>query len=225
MLSLLPNMEMKTVWEAIIQPMCSGLMMVWFEPSRVNDPNKSSAYANGAFIIITRKAYDAVGGHEAIKYEIQEDIVLARNVKRAGEGLEVRLNSGLFAVRMYTSFTAILRGWIRIFYGSFGGVGKLLISIVAVLLMGNAPVAAAAIGFAMVAGGGTTMWWICAITGAAAFIMQMSVLYRFYALVPAKKWFWTYSFSNFLMIGMLAASLLKHLSRSRMTWKGTTYSR
>ena len=47
-LSVLPNLENHTVWERIIQPACSAVMVFWFPPMRVNDPFCKEAYANGA---------------------------------------------------------------------------------------------------------------------------------------------------------------------------------
>lgn len=36
------------------------------------------AFANGQFILLTRAAYDKIGGHEAVKSAVLEDLELAR---------------------------------------------------------------------------------------------------------------------------------------------------
>jgi len=44
----------------------------------VSDPNSPAAAANGQYILVTREAYDAVGGHAAIATDLLEDVALAR---------------------------------------------------------------------------------------------------------------------------------------------------
>ena len=89
LLSILPVMEMPTFWESIIQPVCSGVMMIWFHPDRVNDPQKPQAYANGTFMLIKRSAYEQIGTHEAVKDRVNEDMHMANLIKRKGLRLMV----------------------------------------------------------------------------------------------------------------------------------------
>ncbi|MBN1942849.1 MAG: glycosyltransferase [Phycisphaerae bacterium] len=226
LLSILPNLAMRGFWENAIQPACSGVMMVWFEPGKVNDPAKPHAYANGAFILMRRDAYDAVGGHEAIRGALQEDMTLAQRVKRAGLGLAVVRSVGLYDVRMYTTLGQILRGWRRIFFGSFPTVGKLFLPLLLILLMGLLPYAAAVVGLTLAAAGvSPTAWWRAAgLTGVAAALLQLSVIYRYYKLIYADpRYFWTYPLGGAIMVGILLAAMAKHLPGAKLTWKGTSY--
>lgn len=224
MLSLLPRMELNSFWEEMIQPLCSGIMMVSFDPARVNDRESNTAYANGAFILIGRAAYETVGGHRAIKHEIQEDMVLGRRIKEAGEGLLVCRSEGLFTVRMYSSFGDMFRGWSRIFYGSFPSVGRLSICIAAMLIMGALPVLACAAGCIAFGLGGGTGWGLLGLAGFFASVMEFSVLYRFYGLVNARKWFCiTYFPANVLVTTILCYTILKRIFGGNLEWKGTVY--
>ncbi len=56
-------------------------MMIWFNPAKVNDPAKSNAYANGAFMLIRRDAYEKIGGHAAVRQCLNEDMHMAALVK------------------------------------------------------------------------------------------------------------------------------------------------
>ena len=38
MLSVLPRLEMLSFWERVVQPVCGGVMMIWYHPDKVNDP-------------------------------------------------------------------------------------------------------------------------------------------------------------------------------------------
>jgi len=67
--------------------------------------------ANGQVLAVCREAYIALGGHEAVRGEVLEDVALARRARR------VRLYRGerLFRVRMYPSYPEALRGFAKNF--------------------------------------------------------------------------------------------------------------
>ena len=227
LLSMLPRLEMKSFWEEVVQPVCGGVMMIWFHPDRVNNPRRRNAYANGAFVLMPRAAYEAVGTHAAIPNVLMEDMQLARRTKDAGLRLRVVRTDGLYRVRMYTSLAEILRGWTRIFLGSFGSARRLAITLLVLLMMGVLPYAAAACGFALAGAGAepSAWWWACGITATAAILMQVSVVYRFYKLLGARAWLaWSYPLGCVMAVAAVAAALTKLRPGSRVVWKGTSYA-
>jgi len=226
LLSVLPVMETHSFAEEIIQPVCGGVMMVWFDPGRVNDPRKSTAYANGAFMLMRRSSYEAIGTHEAIKGILMEDLHIARRIKQAGMNLKVVQGIGLYTVRMYTSLKEIVRGWSRIYFGSFRTPGRLAGSLALLVVMGLLPYAAVGVGFALAATGARAVgWWMaCGLAGLAAAAMQLGIIFRFYKLIGARKSLaWTYPLG---CIGAIAAVLMaigKLLPGAKVTWRGTSY--
>ena len=90
-------------WERTVMPRVMTALSVGFSPRKVNDPSRRDAVANGQFIFIKRKIYDAIGGHEKIKDQIVEDKALSENVKWNGHRLVVA--DGRLVIRpcMYTS--------------------------------------------------------------------------------------------------------------------------
>ena len=225
LLSVLPRLEMKSWWENVVQPVCGGVMMIWFPPEKVNDPHAPNAYANGAFILIRRSAYEAIGTHEAVKDRLNEDMHMARLVKQAGLQLRVIRGEGLYLVRMYTSFMQIIRGWSRIFYGTFGTLRRLVISLAVVTIMGLLPYLAAGAGAAgwALAAEPAWPWRMLSIAGLASVAMQLSVIYRFYKLINAKSGlFWTYPIGCAVAMWTLACSLTK-LGGAKVVWKSTGY--
>ena len=228
LLSVLPNLEMKGFWENVVQPVCGGMLMIWFHPDKVNSPRHPHAYANGAFMLIQRSAYLAVGTHEAVKYQVNEDMHMAARLKAAGLRLVVVRNHGLYLVRMYTSLRAICRGWGRIFYGTFGTLRRLSISLMVLVLMGLLPYATALLGLlALAAGAGPRgLVLATAIVGLAAAGMQISVIYRFYKLLGARKDLaWTYPIGCLVSVYALGIALSKLRKGSRLSWRNTTYVR
>jgi len=225
LLSVLPRLEMKTWWENVVQPVCSGVMMIWFPPEKVNDPKAPNAYANGAFILIRRSAYEAIGTHEAVKDRLNEDMHMARLIKQANLQLRVIRGEDLYVVRMYTTFMQIIRGWSRIFFGTFGTFKRLTISLAVVVTMGLLPYLAAGVGLVGWAGGAEPAWaWrMLSIAGMTAVAMQLSVIYRFYKLVNARQdLFWTYPIGCAVAIWTLIGSLTK-LGGAKVVWKSTGY--
>ncbi len=228
LLSVLPNLTMHGFWENAIQPVCSGIMMIWFHPDKVNDPKRPHAYANGAFMLMRRSAYERIGTHEAVKDQVNEDMQMAARVKSSGLNLRVVSNRGLYTVRMYTSLREILRGWGRIFFGTFGSFRRIGLSLLALVVMGFLPYAAAAFGFAAVAGGGEPKGLLlaAALVGLAAVAVQIGVIYRFYGLIGAKPRFaWVYPLGCAAGAVALILAMTKLRRGATVTWRDTKYVR
>jgi len=113
MLSYSPEQIVKGFWEKAVMPVVFAELAITFRPSQVNDPNSSAAAANGQYILITREAYDAVGGHAAIAGSLLEDVALARRVKRSGRKIFFRFAPDAVRTRMYRSFTQLREGWTK----------------------------------------------------------------------------------------------------------------
>jgi len=227
LLSVLPELDMRGFWEYAVQPVCGGVMMIWFRPDRVNDPNDSSAYANGAFMLMKRSAYEAIGKHERVKGEVNEDMHMADLVKKAGMNLRVVRGDGLYRVRMYTSLKSIVRGWARIFFGTFGTLKRLTLSFALMTVMGLLPYAAAILGLSMALSGaqGASLWWALGIAGAAGVLIQISVIFRFYKLLGAKPLLaWSYPLGCVVVLLSLSIALSKLRRGAKVTWRGTSYS-
>ena len=61
------------------------------------------------------RAYDAIGGHEAVKDALLEDLALARRVDDGTRRLGLFMADGLFHCRMYADWPQFRRGWKRIY--------------------------------------------------------------------------------------------------------------
>ncbi|MDP9146751.1 MAG: glycosyltransferase family 2 protein [Acidobacteriota bacterium] len=92
-----------------------------FSFAQVNDPQRSTAAANGQFLMIRRDVYETVGGHVQVARELLEDVALASAVKAAGYQLWFGPGTGIVRARMYTSFAAMWQGWHKNLYQLMGG--------------------------------------------------------------------------------------------------------
>lgn len=70
--------------------------------------------ANGQFLLFRHEAYDSLGGHEALRDHLVEDIAFGRRVaSRTGEGMRLFNADGinLLKCRMYTDFASVWEGF------------------------------------------------------------------------------------------------------------------
>jgi hypothetical protein len=72
--------------------------------------------ANGQFIAVTRGGYDAIGGHNAVKGEVVEDLALAQRYLLAGMRLRMMYGETLLSTRMYRSLREMVEGWSKNLY-------------------------------------------------------------------------------------------------------------
>lgn len=116
MISLLPTLVNKTFWECTVQPVMAYMIVLTYPHNLVNNPKSSRVVANGQFILFERNAYYNIGGHEAIKSEIVEDVELARLVKK--NNLRYYIVIALYDMKthMYHSLKDIWRGWGKSIY-------------------------------------------------------------------------------------------------------------
>ena len=224
--SLLPEMRCDSFWEKVVQPLAGIVLMRSFPLFRVNRDTHALAFANGQYILITRAAYDASGGHEAVREKFVEDIYLAKRVKALGLPIRTAMTTDLSSTRMYTGLPQLVKGWSRILYDALGRkpwplVGK----IVEPLVFSQTGDVALIVALAMVLLGNTGPFALC-LLGLAVLhqILKTSVLYRMYRWSsPASAGYaaW-YSVAGVVMDWVCLRSLWMCLT-GKVTWRGTSY--
>jgi hypothetical protein len=134
MVSFSPEQVLSGFWEASIQPVIYEFLSSRFNYSQVNNLNTDIAAANGQFILVKRGVYEGIGGHEAIKDKILEDVALAEKVKQKGFRVHFSYGKGLVRCRMYRSLGEIVQGWTKNLFILVGYNLKSLFKIVLRLL-------------------------------------------------------------------------------------------
>lgn len=113
LLSYSPEQEVHGFWEKAVMPVIFAELASSYRPSEVSDPASSAAAANGQYILISREAYEAVGGHAAVATTLLEDVALARAVKGSGRKIFFRYGGDAVRTRMYRSFAQLREGWTK----------------------------------------------------------------------------------------------------------------
>jgi glycosyltransferase involved in cell wall biosynthesis len=113
LLSYSPQQIVTGFWQKAVMPVIFAELAASFRSAQVSDPKSSSAAANGQYILVTREAYDAVGGHAAIARSLLEDVALARAVKQSGRRIFFRYGGDAVQTRMYRTFAQLREGWTK----------------------------------------------------------------------------------------------------------------
>lgn len=98
-LVLFPTAHMKTLGERMMisfpQTMSSFAMRPW----KVRDPRSRDYIGVGAFNLIRRSAYEAIGTYEKLRLEVVDDLKLGESIKKAGLRQEVVFGRDLVSLR------------------------------------------------------------------------------------------------------------------------------
>jgi chlorobactene glucosyltransferase len=116
--------ELGSWGERAVLPTILGLVVLASGPMRkLNDPTDAKhALANGQYILVTRTAYDALGGHTALAGEIVEDVAFARRLKADGRfKLMIASGEDFVRVRMYHSLADVWNGFTKNMYAGAQG--------------------------------------------------------------------------------------------------------
>ncbi len=225
MASLIPELRCETFWEKVVQPLAGIVLIQSFPLFRVNDDRKSTAFANGQYILIRRDAYYAAGGHHAVRDRFVEDIGMAQRVKGLGLPIRVAIGHGIGSTRMYASLGQLVRGWSRILYDALGrSPWRLLGKVLDPLVFSQSGHVAMLAALVMLATGSPGPF--------AAILFVMSVIHHvlsyvvlrklYHVSVPASRYVAFFPLANLVMDWILFRSIAACLT-GRVTWRGTAY--
>jgi len=113
MLSYSPRQIASGLWQRALMPLVFSELALAYPPEKVSNPALRIAAANGQFLLVSRAAYKAVGGHASVKDKILEDVQLAFLAKRRKVGLRFRYAADALSTRMYRSTSAMIEGWTK----------------------------------------------------------------------------------------------------------------
>ena len=224
LLSLLSTLSHDQWFERVVQTAAVFELLRQYPLTLANAREDRRAFANGQFMLFTREAYRAVGGHQAVKHALLEDLALARLIEAQGRKAGVFLAAGLFHCRMYASWAEFRRGWKRIYIEAANRKARRLgqcswwIRFIGSILPGWM-LAAGPLG-ALVIAGDAHMGWTLVSLWPIALLLWLGALVRISALARAPRW----TAPLHIVGAWLTANLLReaaHDLRSRKpTWWG-----
>ena len=71
-------MEVDSIWEKLFTLQFTTLFFMVIPVWRLNRPKSGVGIGIGAFNMLTRECYQAIGGHKSIRMNIDDDVALGR---------------------------------------------------------------------------------------------------------------------------------------------------
>ena len=229
LLSLLSTLTTANWYERIVQPVAGLALLNLYPMDRVNNPTDSRAFANGQFMLFRREMYERIGGHEAVKDDLLEDIAFARLVNRCGGRGGLLLADGMLVCAMYDSFNAFRTGWKRIFIESCRRRVKRIRKhavrmLVTGLLLPAAHMGLIVMGMLCLMNGNVSLGWLALVGGILAWVVQTATLAWAYRLggTPAIAAV-TYPIGSWLLVRILFEAASDLARRAPIRWGGRDY--
>jgi glycosyltransferase involved in cell wall biosynthesis len=226
MLSLMPALDMRSFWECVVQPFAAMCLMILYPLPQVNDPKRRDmGFANGQFILVRRRAYDAIGQHTRVKHRFVEDIHLGRQIREEGLSLRVSMAPDLFGVRMYASLAEIQRGWARILYSAVDGRASRLWVLQAFILIFRvlSYVVLAVTGGMVLMGWGSAFVWTLLGLGVAHEVLQQTMFARIYQTTRSRLDYLAFRPLAVVVMLLVVGRAIRMCRTHVVTWRGTSY--
>ncbi|MEZ4475159.1 MAG: glycosyltransferase [bacterium] len=217
MASGLGRLEVETFWERVVQTRIGALIAGGNPLAKVNDPDDEQALANGQCLLFARTAYDALGGHEAIKGSVLDDVDFAKRAKAERVPYRLYFAPGVFRCRMYTGFKEIWNGWTKNLFPALG------YSVIATLIIVALLFASSLLPFVLVAKNlafgppyPAFLWAELALV--ALILATDAVGHR----TNGYRWglFWTFPLGMLVVLGLFLNSAWRIKSGKGAVWKG-----
>jgi len=206
---------------AILPPILGLVLLACGTLGAINDPGKpDNALANGQYLLVERRAYDALGGHAVLRDKIAEDLEFARLVKSDGRfRLVLAGGESLASVRMYTSLGEIWDGFTKnVYFGANGELRKLAGGVAALSLVSWLPPLLVVDGLAR-----KRPWQALeAALATATTIAAAANALRLVRLDARLGWF--QPLGTAVLAGITIRSTARILSGRGVEWRGRTYA-
>ncbi len=220
-LGLLPRVEAEGFWENVLMPFLIGAFYAGPGLFANRRWPRWVALGGGAGNMIRRSAYDAIGGHEALKASVIDDVALAVRTKQSGFRTCAARAEDRVAVRMYHGFREVCSGFTKnIAYLYQGWAGAILLLLTgAFYAVTLAPPVFLLLAFAGMPAAPREIAFAAAATA-------LPVLSRLAVAAAVGDPLWP-SFTHPIMAavwaGITCRSLHQRVIRRRLTWRGREF--
>ncbi|HET9101326.1 MAG TPA: glycosyltransferase family 2 protein [Acidobacteriaceae bacterium] len=211
---LYPTLILRGVAEKMLIAFFQSAFVWAGRPWNIPDPKARKDYIGvGAFNLIRRSVYDALGGYSELRMEVLEDMRLGFRVKREGYAQRVAFGKDLVRIRWAESAWGILDNLTKNMYSTFRfRTSLLLAACIGMLLMCLTP-------FVALFFPGAAQW-----AGIVTLVALLVLNFRYWRLTdipPAYLAF--FPVATLLFVGTLLRSMILALWRGGVLWRGTLY--
>ncbi len=223
--SVIAHQELGSFWERVVQPQVFAILFARYGGAGVINRSRrvASKIAAGQCIAIRRTAYDATGGHEAVRGHAAEDLALAQRFFALGHRTWLASGVRHLTVRMYTSLAGIVQGWTKNVFAAgrdavpfrMGRGFALAVALPLPPLLTLLPLVALA---AAVTGVATPAAGLFGVVSGGAVTLWFAAIYRDIGL--SRWWMLTAPLGAVVVLGICLAAIARG---SRVRWKDRSY--
>lgn len=213
-LVLFPRMIMKSPGEKMMIAFFQTLFVFGHRPWKVANPKTKDHMGVGAFNLIRRRVYEAVGTYQALRMEVVDDMKLGKVVKNAGYAQRNVFGADLISIRWARGALGVVRNLTK---NSFAIMSfqwpRVVLSCIALLFLNLMPF----IGV-----------WLAHGPARIPYAVALVSMFLIYAGMAWHSSIWPYYFllhpvSTLLFLYTMLNSMVLALSRGGITWRGTFY--
>jgi glycosyltransferase involved in cell wall biosynthesis len=212
---LFPRMIMKRPGEYMMIAFFQTMFMFGHRPWKVADPSTDDHMGVGAFNLVRRRVYDAVGTYEALRMEVLDDMKLGKVVKKAGFAQRNVFGGDLISIRWAKGAMGVVNNLTKNFFAVLSFQWwRTVISAFGLAFLNFGPF----LGFFLAHGWARVPY---AVALASMFLIYIGMSWR--SGVPA-YYFLLHPVSTGLFIYTLLRSMILTLWNDGIEWRGTKYA-
>jgi len=211
---LFPRMIMKRPGEYMMIAFFQTMFMFGHRPWKVADPSTDDHMGVGAFNLVRRRVYDAVGTYQALRMEVLDDMKLGKVVKKSGFAQRNVFGGDLISIR-----------WA---HGAFGIVNNLTKNFFAVLSFQLWRTLLSLFGLAFLNFGPFLGIWLAHGWARLPYAVALGSMFLIYIGMSLRSavppyYFVLHPVSTALFIYTLLRSMILTLWNDGIVWRGTKY--
>lgn len=213
-LTLLGRAEMFRFFEKITMTFFGFGFVIGTKPWQAHNPKSRGYLGVGAFQMVRRSSYEAMGTHRKLRMEVVDDMKLGKLIKEAGFSSGAARAGESVSVHWHDGVRNIVRGTTKNFFATSGfSVPRTLFRLFGLLLMCVFPVCALAFlhGSALAFG---------SIAVALPVIAHGEAAHEFGA---SRLWGLSLPIGALIFVWMLGRSMVVTLKQGGIEWRGTFY--
>ena len=211
---LFPRMIMKGPGEGMMIAFFMALFVFGHRPWKIADPKARDHMGVGAFNLVRRPVYDAIGTYRALRMEVVDDMKLGKLIKNAG-----------FSQRIVFGEDLISLHWAK---GAFGIVDNLTKNFFAVLSFQWPRTVISIVGLGFLNLGPFLGVWLAHGWARLPYAIALASLFGIYYGMSARSaippyYFFLHPVSTSLFMYVLLRSMAHALWNDGIVWRGTKY--
>jgi glycosyltransferase involved in cell wall biosynthesis len=213
-LTLIPGLTPGGYWEDAIKSYFAMLFVFGTRAWRATSTSKDVYVGAGAFNLVRRAAYEAIGGHAPLRLEVADDLMLGKRIKRAAYRQEALLAPDHLQLAWHQGVRGYVRGLEKNGFASLGYSFPFVLVITGFIgVLYTAPYL------------GVLAFRDARVIGYAASVVVMHAIFGYVASFVRNRWFMTPALpvAAFVYLWAVWRSTLITLRQGGIRWRDTFY--